>query len=617
MSELLFNVPIDEGKAELPRLVDPKNWATSSKVRKRVEQDVFSAWFQARDSRQEIQQRWNRYFALWKNRPDVWLYEGGLNMRVPTIFKSVETVVTHILGEMFPFVSLDNFEIEGKDPLFMQEKAAEIFPLYQLQRHNLRQSEIERNIAHFVRQGIIYGTAPAKIQWKTISSRNYRPRSLFNDAERGLDASLSGFTVEEREIFRYEGPTFKSVDMLRFYMSPTTARDIDDVRFFFEQIEVDWNHLLGMERKGIYHDVKRVKRMIEKFPKSSATPVGDSRLESEIERRLNIMGYNAQDVEAAKRGVFKITEAWGKFDLYGNGIEVDCQIVFLGDVILTIRQNPFWHQKPPYLLWRVMDMPDSAYGMGLIEVVEHLAYIANAIASQGADSIRFQNNQMMVVNRTALAGDPKKLRVAPRAIIQGTQKPEDILKMLQIPDTSGSAFALLEIVSGMIQDSMNAPPILQGRLGPKGTSATEIAGAQSGAQLGVNIMAKVLQRSVMGPMLDMWHELEQQFRAFKSHVEITGAPQLEMTPEQIVGDYKFRWLVGSEIRERAAADQAKLEAEQLRGPAESARGKGAANPGQTDASLGGQALLGAAPGGGVAPTSAVGDLGAVNTIPEI
>lgn len=77
--------------------------------------------------------------------------------------------------------------------------------------------------------------------------------------------------------------------------------------------------------------------------------------------------------------------------------------VVCADHVLSIRQNPFFHQDFPYLVWRVIDVQDQFYGQGLVESVEHHQYALNALLNQSLDAVVFQTNHIVVVNTAQLA----------------------------------------------------------------------------------------------------------------------------------------------------------------------------------------------------------------------
>jgi len=528
--ESLWNVSGDQGAEQEPSLIDPQNYAKTNKVADRARDEICALLPSIRAQRATIEERWNRLDKLWQGKHEVRLYNGQSDVYVPMARKVVETHISHAVTQIFPANQL--FFIEGISPpqqLKIQHRAQ----VAALIEHDIEQAKIKQWMPMFLRQGFIKGCSVIKNHWKINRSTNYKKKEV-----EGFLGEKT-LTVEPTTVNLYEGPTFDIVDLYRWHIHPITAKSIDDARIIFEDLDVDWTHLKSMERAGVYSGVDRIKELANQ---------SEGTVASNRNRRTESDGYTVED--QIKENRYRLTEIWGKFDLYGTGEVIPCKIVVVANVILEIRQNPFFHQRPPYRAWRVTDRIDNFYGQGILENIESLQYVFNAMINQGVDNANWQMNPLIVVNKAQLASNPSDLAIAPRAFIYTWADPSQTIHFERPPETYQIAFNVANLISGMLQDIGGAPPVMQGKAGSRGQTATEASILQEGAGAFTNIVATKIEAEVLSPMLQDFYMLEQQFRSESTYVKITGQPPVQISPADIVGDYMFNWHVSTEAQQR-------------------------------------------------------------------
>lgn len=541
MAETVMNAIADEVMQDVldetfQDLIDPENYASSAKVRRRVEEEVLSRLDEVRAQRREITERWNRLDRMHLGKRDSPTYDGELHkVYVAMGRKMVNTFVSQIITQIFPHTSL--FLMESTNPAD-QEAMVTKAKISSLIKHDVEQDKLKTKMPLYLSEGFVKGPSIFKVQWKTKTSRNYS-RVKVGDT----------FSYEKREIKLYEGPSTDVVDLYRWYIDPITSRSIEDARMIFEDI----SHTKGWLRSQSRLDQKRVKKLL-KEGSASARSTSSRDMDSDREARVNSDGFSIAD--ACKKNNYRVTEIWVKFDLYGDGQEVPCRITVVGDHILEIRQNPFLHQMPPYLAWRVYDRIDNFYGMGLLESIESLQYTFNALINQGLDNSTWQSQPMMLVNRPMLSSNPQDLKIAPRKIIYTHHDPGQVIHFERPPQTFQINFEVAQLVAGILQDIVGAPPALQGKVGDNDQTATEADILARNAGAFTNILAAKLEADVLSPMLQMMWQLEQQFRREDTHLMITGQPKEVIAPQEIVGDYKFTWSVSTGAVERMQIRQA-------------------------------------------------------------
>ncbi len=575
-----------DGRGPVPEQIDPTNYADQQDVLDRVDSAVTKLIEPVRQQRQMIELIWDRYYKVWAAKHEYRLYEGRSDLYFPIARKIIETQVGNLKGQVFPsngsfWAEPDDADMEI-DPQGTQDSVKRISTLISF---DVAQAKVNRWLDLFLRQGLMYGCSPVKIFWKSHQSTNYKRR--MKSPQELQDSAIAGdqekTVVGPSVVTLYEGPTFKVVNLLDWYVYPITSMDIDDAEMVFEDIIVDWQHLQAMKEEGLYLNVDELEEV------DTLRPAHGNQSETHKNIRLQSLGITVNQVKPEKPTQWKLTEVYVKFDLYGNGTMVPCLIVLCNDIVLSVRQNPFFHQVPPYLTWRVIDVQDQFYGQGLVESIEHHQYALNAMLNQTLDAVIFQTNHIVVVNTSLLAQAPETIRIAPRAIWKTMAKPDEVFSIIRPPDNSQAAFNTANLIAGSMQDTAGTPPVMQGKLPNKDATATEIAAVSQGAQTGQSSHVDNIEYSVMSPMLDMFYKLEVQFRPLDQLVKIAGQPAIALASQDVTLDYHFRWMTGKNVPPMVAAMQQQADA-----------AKGAAGP-----PMGGQPMQG--PGGA---TPAMGSPGA-------
>lgn len=524
-------------RGRAPNLVDDTNYALDPEIASRAKIEIIDLLPRIKDQRRLLESMWERFEKVWSAKQDIRLYEGRSDLYFPIGRKVVETQVAHTKAQLFP--TADSFYIEPSpdDPVSIMAAPR----IARIMRHDVEQAKVERYLDLFLRQMFIYGPTIVKFFWKTVKSTNYRLRAMPETGPLAEPGAMLYQPVAE-EVLLYEGPTFQVVDLFRWYIHPITVQDIDDAQIIFEEADVTRGFLQSMEDEEVYAGVDRVLNREQEGIAAANGGADESR-----NARLSPYGLSIGQIKPSKRNEWRLTEVWAKFDLYGDGYEMPVKITVVDDIIIEIRQNPFWHQRFPYRAVKYIDTFDNFYGQGLIESLEHQQYALNALTNQAIDAVIFQTNHIIAVNTAALDQDVSTLRIAPRAIWKVIGSPKDAIEVIRPPDNSQAAFATAQLIAGMMQDTANAPPVMQGKMSSKEMTAFENATLMQGAQTGVMGTIRNVESSVLSPMLQYWYMMEQQFRAFESYIKIAGMPPIPMSSQDLVGDYSFRWMVSSQV----------------------------------------------------------------------
>jgi hypothetical protein len=227
-------------------------------------------------------------------------------------------------------------------------------------------------------------------------------------------------------------------------------------------------------------------------------------------------------------------------------------------VILSLKQNPFADQRPPYRAWRVRDVQDNFYGQGMLETLEALQYALNAFFNQALDSANFTINQMMIVDVTKLAMRAKDIRLAPLALLPIRGDVNRAFTTWAPDDVSQTAINLSIMLGGLMEDTGFAGA--DSRSGRSVESATEAAGFLQAAGQFDDTAIKKLESDMMTDMLRDWYRMGEQFLSPDTYTRITGIPKEQDPVQAVVGDYNIKWAVNSKAQERQALELRQLEA---------------------------------------------------------
>lgn len=571
--------------------IDPKNWAEDPAVADRIREEVLSKLTAIRGDKNTLHEEWKKCFGVWDQQHVVRLYEGASDLFIPVARNIVETFVAQVKAKVFPYKFI--VEEASTGPMAQFQEMGLMPPelptpdaVGALLRHFIEQAKVGRAIEEFIRDAFIYGTAIVKFPWITRHREVYRRRPLIPPMLAPMVAPelASQVSLMKEQVRTFHGPDFCVVHPMRFYVHPITVKHLDDASMVFEDIDASFSHLKAMEKAGIYFDVARVKET------SKPAPNEDGARNALVDR----MGISVDSRAKSFGDPYVITEIWCNYDLEGTGEEKPCKIVACGNIVLEARCNPFVDQRPPYRYWKLIDMKDMFFGQGLVTGLKHQNFAVNALVNQGIDAAVYQTNPIVVANAMALPQGMGSIKLGYRSVIYTNGDPENV-KFVEIPDTSKTAFETASLIMQSMRDMAGAPPILQGKLGTNEQTATEATILGQNAQSGVDNFVTGLEESVLTPMLHDWYVLAQQFLDDPLYVEITGEPKpVDLTAEDLVLDYKFRWLTGGAVAAQAAANQAEV----MYKASEAAKDVAGAPapPGETPAEMGGQPM---APGGPV------------------
>jgi len=274
------------------------------------------------------------------------------------------------------------------------------------------------------------GTAIEKVYWKTLT----------NTIRTKEQTEIFPGVYEEREIVSeervYDAPVVDLVD-LKDIVVPPNARHLQrsGSQFVAHKFRISPSDLKRKAKEGIYD-----KSAVNKIIKAHNELVDDNldTIRKEIQGITDIS--NNDEIE--------LYEYWGQYDLDGDGLEEECQIVIHldTDTICYKDFNPFEHGKRPFVCYRFIPRDGMFFGMGIMELVQQHSKAINTLFNQLIDNNTLTNMPIFkVVSRNGV----KELDFFPGArwpVWQTT----DIDPLMQI-NTVQFDIMVLNLILGFIQ----------------------------------------------------------------------------------------------------------------------------------------------------------------------
>lgn len=522
--------------AALPiQLKEPKNYAEDKEVMKRCA-DLVPLIRHVRDSRLALEQEWDaiRRIEMQKH-DDGRRYYGRSDAYLPLYNKALGTRVSAIGSGLFP--TDDYMDVGTRRVDIVSRVHAKAVKAY-LQWEFERVAKLQQNLKIGLRSLENFGNAVYKVWYeKPLEDRSKKGVRL--KAERMM---LGGYQTSAQTYSQgCEGLRVSARPIHNVHVYPLTANSIDELTLIMETIDLSRAEVEELIRKNVFVN-------------------GELALaQSNDGQHFTNLDTQAQDT--ADLSVFTnslgnervvLQEIWTNMVMPKSAYEmgedteapVPVRIVMAGTTPISVTRNPFWHQKPPYLIARTNVQPGFFYGYGIGRIVRHLQYLANDFANQTNDCGNYILNPVNKVDPSAIAGP--MLPLAPGRTWYFT----DIAKgqMFDRPPTDliTAGQAMMNLYISMLADYSGAPPVLQG------TAAKGAAKTATGAQ--------ILQRNALNPLQDTVEDFEndvmeplmwmtwvnaQQYRSDETFIQVAGQ-SLRFDKAYLDMDPEFTWMASSQ-----------------------------------------------------------------------
>jgi len=496
----------------------------------------FTDWESARQPRETL---WQNIYRMYMTVIEKTKTLSRSNLTLPIIYQVIESAVPKVMNTLF--ASGDSFfDVE---PILQNndgdtEKAPKIKKLLEVQ---LAKASFFIKFMDFVKQLMLYGTSYLFVYWKV--KREWVWERVPVRKEKTILGIPLGEEVEWQETKSYKvverRPEVEVLDILDVYPDPD-AENEDEGRGVIIRSWIDIDDLREMG-KGKYPIFANTEH-----PDLQG---GDKTFAESRSERNSARGVSSDTKKKNGKSV-ELLKFWGKYDVDGDGIKEEAEIVVANrKVLLKAKANPFHHQKRPLIRSVLFPVPKEWYGIGLVEPVISQVHELNTLRRQRIDNINLVINRMWQVNSLADV-DLDTLISAPNNIVITDQM--DAVKPLDTQDVTGGAYNEATIVQQDIERA-TVPPSAQGspttgQLGRTARGAQLIIG-QALEKFGT--ATKLIEEQALKKVLNMFHWLNLQFvdddQVLQDETLYAEITDLQMTPEDLRAKTHFKMLGISEM----------------------------------------------------------------------
>jgi len=422
--------------------------------------------------RRPLQDAWNRYYKLYRSKledtDDPW----RSNLFIPYAFSTIETILPRLV------TNRPRFEFVARGP--EDKDRAEVVNEFLHYQWDIMNMDLE--MIKWVKESLLYGTSILKVPW--VIEKNY------------------------------EGPKPQVTDLFNFFTDPDSTT-IDNARYVIHRTHQTKEHLLDMQKLGIYHNVNKIE-----------SSVGQDLSKSE---RYANRGMSVPDTDK-----IELLEYWQ-----------DDRVIVVADKKIVIRdeKNPYRCGKP---FVKIVDqiVPHEFHGIGEIEQIESLQYELNDWRNHRMDGKTLTMNPMWWVPPGM---DLDDFVAEPGALFGGDKAPEPI----RTQGDRVSDYREEEIIKGDIQTTTGVSDYSRGVDSAPGISnetATGISLIQEAANMRFRMKVMIIEEMGIKPLGLMLLELNQQFMDESQVIRVVGERGIEwksITPEDIRGEYDLIVEAGS------------------------------------------------------------------------
>jgi len=306
--------------------------------------------------------------------------------------------------------------------------------------------------------------------------------------------------------FEDENLDYENINILNCYISPDYKPfQKANPKYFIEYKEMELTELLQLAKKtnaqaraNIIH-TSQLKRIQEDYI--------DEESRSKIRETQAISHYR---MDTKKVG---IDEFWGDIPSEDGKKVVKNQLCWLanGKYLIRHQDNPFEHEKIPYIITMPIRYPHRGYaGISIIEAEAKLQYIYNNIINMTVDAMNWRVNPVFQALDTNLK-DPEALTTLYPGKIVHTQQTVDAVKQVTTAPIGSDVFKLLESIDYEMQKGHGITEFIEGTVGKQRKTLGEIEIKTAESQGMFDVIARRLERNSLRPLLELSYELLVQY----------------------------------------------------------------------------------------------------------
>lgn len=521
------------------------NWAKDKEFAANVAANLLNIFEQLRTSRREREERWQQSYRAWsvdQTKADR-NYSGLADIALPQIRKEVETMSRRLFKALMPD---DYLKAEPKELIYEDLTLVNT----QLVRHYFDNViRIKTVFYPWIKQNVLFGSSPIRSYWeKKQNEMMYRKREpkLMPDGT----IKFNSRPVQEM-VTLYDAPKLRTEDLFNTFVYPHNAQRPEDVEMNFFRTKISKYALQEKARQGLCVG-------FDEF-KDSGSQIEQEFAESQ--ERLQQFGETGQFLALQENGYFTMLEVWCQLVLPDTDVPVSCVVEIVDNQYCTrIQRNPYFHQMMPYDWMRyIIPPPGEFYGRGLPEASISVQHQLDDTMNQTVDANTLRLNNITIIN-PAYAPNSESFEMEPGATWWADPA---AVKQFEFPDLSVSGMNAASMLRGIITEMSDNSPQLPDPIAGKARSTGQAQLAINEWQTDLFTFVDFICEDALSPLAYKVHLLIQQNISDDNVIRITGKYadtflQRVVTPEEVTGQYRFKWLGAIQIENQAVKTQQML-----------------------------------------------------------
>lgn len=517
--------------------VDQPNLAKNSFVEKQARYAVLSGLKDVFNVMEFLRNKWLILYRLYRGETLNEVTYGRLQLHSPEPYKIVETLHPKMMRTLFG--SDKWFKLYGEE----EEHDANAIAQESLCRNQLREMSFHGTSSTFLRNGLIYGTAIQKTWWK-----QEKKHMRYRKANRKPHPEIPGATVadvqdvDQVELV-YDANQVQEVEIFDFITSPS-ANSVDEAEWCADRtIWADYK-VKAMGEAGHWVNLEK----LEDYAGDHDSTFGD-----EFKERKSY-AYGIFDPREA--GVsphiphYQVIDWWGPLvieDNNGNYETRECNVVMVGpegpQLIVRITENPFWHGKKPYQVWKPVDLRNEFYGIGAIEMIARLSREKDVKRQLFMAASQLEANPAFMVSDQA--NIPSGQFILNPGQIFRVPDVQNSIAPVHVPKVSDSALKAENVLTMDIRETAGTNSPSMGAQDPFGSTktATQHTSEIDMTNLRIADMVSNYENQVAVPMLNQMVWNNQQFMSYQRVVRDIGPigvgfrDRWTINPEDLIGKF--------------------------------------------------------------------------------
>ena len=459
------------------------------------------------------------------------------NLYVPASHKSIMTLLSRIVNNT---TSLDpNFDVVPSSK-----------PVANLIRSQLYRGDFYSQWVLFCLQLLVRGTSVGKISWQKKTKTRFSlekveeniAKEIMNEEtgqpEKIMERVFKGYKKKPKEVVKYDGPVFETIDLHDFFPEPRAQNLYDGVRIFRS---VKTKNDFMKNPNYINKDKVLNTGFPEKeFPHARLQSLGLS--EPDFTPSRHLPTPKAEQLSDFVELLECETQWWNP-----KTERLEPWLIVIANQEVLVRDEPFpyWNTDSLYVKGTWIPILNEWYGMGVPELTESLQEELNDKRNQRIDNINQVLMPIMLYEESAV--DPKQMRFFERkpggklrtktGAVAGQQIRWDVC-----PDVTQSATLECQNIEQNIEEITGAVKAIQ----PSG-AGSDIHRTSSGLMLlqsmaheKIKLNLSVLEKQVLEPMWEKYYDLNLQFLTPGYKIFDPDGKPVSYEHTMLTGDYEFR-----------------------------------------------------------------------------